>query len=213
MIGEHLKGKESKRWFTLTTICSTSHYNLLWETIMKEISTCACPKQLWEGQELCKAPRISNSFKITCLDPPCLGKLSTSVIKAFIWGRGNATHNKTKLIHTHARITRTRTRSLNFKQKNLRASRADRTKSTSLPLFIVSLADRPILPANSTIFWMVTDSAQLPQSVGSSPCPLRGPATHSQPLTKASQPLDEPRASAAPSATLLLPHFSNFSVP
>lgn len=134
--------------------------------------------------------------------------------KGFYLGQGecNTQQNKTTT-HTHTRITRTRTRSLNFKHKNLRASRADRTKSTSLPLFIVSLADRPVLPANSTIFWMVTDSAQLPQSLGSSPCPLRGPATHSRPLTKTSQPLDEPQASAAPSATLLLPHFSNFSVP
>lgn len=111
-----------------------------------------------EGQELCKAPRLSHSFKNYMFGSPPFQKC----YKGFWFGAGGTWHTKPNQTSTHTSITKTRTRSFKFKQKNLRASRADRTKSTSLPLFIVSLADRPILPANSTIFWTVADFAQLP---------------------------------------------------
>lgn len=165
------------------------------------------PKHLVKGQSYAKH-WVSHSFKTKCLNSAPsrhpLQKAFQRIIKAlFLWGGGKDRwpHNK----NTYTCITRTRTRSLHFKQKNLRASRAGRTKSTSLPLFIVSLADRPTLPANSTFFWTVTDSAQLPQSIACSSSPLRDSATHFWPLTEALQPLHKPWASAAPSATLLLP--------
>lgn len=163
MTGEHQRGKDSKRLLNLVTICPTRHYDLLWEITIKEVSTCACPKTVKAGQELCKVPRVSRSFKIKCLDsapsPHPLQKAFQKCYKVFIfmgWREGQGgqdTEVDTAYnITTYICITRTRTRSLHFKQKNLRASRAGRTKSTSLPLFLVSLADRPILPANSTIF-------------------------------------------------------------